>query len=289
MPVTELAYIGLCSADRIGWTSMLTEIVGLQKCAAPNPNIDYFRMDEREYRLFVEHSEKMGVQAIGWAVDSMATLEAFAERVSASGVRVTEGSKTAIEQRGARALRCFEDPEGYKVELVFAPPAVEAPFKPSRAIAGFSTGVLGLGHIVLHCAQYKETVEFYENVLDFRISDYIVWADADATFMRCNPRHHSLAIINEALGMRSGNVNHIMFEMNSLADVGRAYDIVLDRDIPVIMTLGQHSNDQATSFYFVAPDGVGIEIGWNGLTIDDENDWKVAKYDSTKLWGHRMN
>ncbi len=289
MPVTELSYIGLLSSDRDGWASILSEIVGMQRIPDAQPRTDYYRMDERDYRIFVETSETDHLGVVGWGVNSMEALDALSERIAAAGVVVDEGAADLIAQRGARAIRCFTDPEGYKVELAYAPPATEAPFASGRPISGFKTGELGMGHVVLHCAKYRENVSFYHKVLGFRISDYIVWADADATFMRCNPRHHSLALLNESLGMESGALNHIMFEMKSLADVGRAYDLVLDRKYPIIMTLGQHSNDKATSFYFVAPGGVGIEIGWNGVTIDNESEWQVAKYDSTKLWGHRMD
>ena len=289
MTITELSYIGLLSSKKSGWSDVLCDVVGMQKISAARPGADYYRMDEREYRIFIEESDRDGLHVIGWGVDSMDALDSLSEKAAASGAAVSEASGDVLKLRGAYALRAFKDPEGFNVELAYAPPATTEPFTPARPITGFNTGELGLGHVVMHCARYKENVAFYRDVLGFRVSDYIVWADADATFLRCNRRHHSLALLNESLGMEGGAVNHIMVEMQSLADVGAAYDIVLDREYPIIMTLGQHSNDKAVSFYFVAPGGVGIEIGWNGVTVDSEADWQVAKYDSTKIWGHRMD
>ena len=289
MSVTELAYIGISSTDTMEWSNVLHDIVGMQRVAEVRPSVDYYRMDERTCRIFVEKGKKDAVQVIGWGVNSEHELDILCNKISAAGISVSEASTELSHLRGTRALRSFTDPEGHNIELAFAPPACDIPFSPGRPISGFNTGDLGLGHIVLHCSRYEEVVEFYRDILGFKVSDYIVWADADATFLRCNPRHHSLALLNESLGMEGGAINHIMVEMKSLSDVGRAYDVVLDRQLPIIMTLGQHSNDKAVSFYFVAPGGIGIEVGWNGVTIEDEEGWQVSKYNSTKIWGHRMD
>lgn len=288
MSVTELSYVGLNSTDPEGWATVLTEIVGLQKVNGAEAGSTRFRMDERSYRVFVDHADQDSLQVMGWSVESLESLDELSERIIAAGAAVHEADPQLVALRGARAIRTFKDASDFQIELSFGSPATAAPFVPGRPMSGFKTGALGLGHVVLHCKNYKENVDFYREALGFRISDYIVWADADAAFMRCNARHHSLAIINEALGMAAGSLNHIQFEVNSLKDVGSAYDIVLERELPVIMTLGQHTNDMMTSFYFVAPGGVGIEVGWDGRTVDDETAWQITKYDDTKIWGHHM-
>ena len=76
-----------------------------------------------------------------------------------------------------------------------------------------------------------------------------------------------------------------MLEANSLDDVGRAYDIVKEREYPIALTLGRHTNDRMTSFYLHTPSGWLIEYGWGGLQIDD-SDWEVKFYNSPKVWGH---
>lgn len=289
MSITELAYVGLNSSDPKGWTEALRDVVGMQKVPGSSKGQDYYRLDNRSYRIFVSKAKDDSIDVIGWGVSSLAALDNLAEKITTYGITVKTADSKLLKKRGARAIRHFKDPEGYQVELVYSPPSSEVPFKPSRAISGFNTGEFGLGHVVLHGAKYKENVDFYTNVLGFRVSDYIVWADADATFMRCNRRHHSLALLNESLGQTSGSLNHIHVEVKSLADLGSAYDIVLDRKYPIIMSLGQHSNDLTTSFYFAAPGGVGIEVGWNGATVDDEDNWQVTTYDTTMIWGHRMD
>mgnify|MGYP005697135381 FL=1 len=47
------------------------------------------------------------------------------------------------------ALVCCEDPFGLAVELYVGERLADGPFQPAREHAGFVTGDMGLGHIVL--------------------------------------------------------------------------------------------------------------------------------------------
>jgi biphenyl-2,3-diol 1,2-dioxygenase len=119
------------------------------------------------------------------------------------------------------------------------------------------------------------------------VTDYIAWDELDAIFLHCNARHHSLALINECYGMKSGCLNHFMLETRALEDVGRAYDLVRSRKLPLVLALGQHSNDRMISFYMKTPSGFSIEYGWGGVLVDDAV-WRVKHHSTTKLWGHEF-
>jgi 2,3-dihydroxybiphenyl 1,2-dioxygenase len=159
------------------------------------------------------------------------------------------------------------------------------PFSPAHGMSGYKTGDLGLGHVVLVAEDPDETVKWYREMLGFKISDYIFWDGIEATFLHCNPRHHSLAFVNAVGPFNAGDLNHIMLEAESLDDIGRGYDTALENKVPVAMTLGRHSNDLTTSFYAVTPSGWWIEYGHGGRLIDDSV-WEPKMYSSPKLWGH---
>ena len=187
-------------------------------------------------------------------------------------------------------LLCFKDPDNFNVEIYSAGIEDSKPFKPSQGRSGFVISSLGLGHVVIACRDVEKSKDFYQKTLGFRLSDYIHWTDnsgktAQATFLHCNSRHHSLALVNECFGCKGGQFNHLMLEAKSLEDVGRAYDIVKEQDYPIALTLGCHTNDRMTSFYLHTPSGWLIEYGWGGLLIDDK-DWDVKLYNSPKVWGH---
>lgn len=95
-------------------------------------------------------------------------------------------------------------------------------------MSGFKTGDMGLGHILVYAHRLDDTVHFYRDLLGFRVSDFTeVRTPGGKTrlaFLRCNPRHHSIAIL-EAPGAPK-RINHVMLECNSLDDVGSGRDLV---------------------------------------------------------------
>lgn len=288
MGVSQLGYIGIATRDTAAWLDTATGILGMEVRSAPGADGERFlRMDDMHHRFALHPRDTDDLLYAGWQVDSEAELDRLAAAVAATGCTVVKGDAALCAARKVKRLFAFDDIEGYRNEVYYALAADCVPLKTSLPISGFNCGAMGMGHVVRHCRQYDAMVAFYRDVMGFKISDYIVWADADATFMRCNARHHSLALINEALGHVGGQTNHVMVEMQSIDDVGRAYDEVLRRKLPIIMTLGRHSNDRAISFYFVGPSGFGIEVGHGGIAVDDDQ-WVVKTYDATRLWGHLL-
>jgi hypothetical protein len=57
--------------------------------------------------------------------------------------------------------------------------------------------------------------------------------------------------------------------------------------VPVVSTLGRHSNDQMVSFYMSTPSGFEVEYGWGGRLVDDAT-WQVQRHDRGTLWGHKI-
>jgi 2,3-dihydroxybiphenyl 1,2-dioxygenase len=288
MPVTQLGYVTINVSDLDAWRSVASDVLGVDvRGDEKSSDRLRFKVDDRHHRLTLQRSSQDKVAAIGWEVASPAALDAVAAAVEKFGIAVTRGSKSEALDRHVVDFFHFKDPEGFPLEIYFGPSADDVPFRPGRAMSGFNCGALGLGHVVLICKDCPAAAKFYQEILGFRLSDYIVWDEADATFLHCNPRHHSLAIMNECYGMKGGDIQHIMLEANSLDDVGRAYDLVQQRNIPLFLSLGQHSNDRMTSFYLKTPSGFAIEYGWGGRIVDDST-WQVTKYTTPKLWGHDL-
>ncbi len=77
-----------------------------------------------------------------------------------------------------------------------------------------------------------------------------------------------------------------MVEANRLEDVGQAYDRAKAAGVPIVNSLGQHTNDPMFSFYMQSPSGFNVEFGWNGLMIDDDT-WVVSEWSGRgEIWGH---
>jgi 2,3-dihydroxybiphenyl 1,2-dioxygenase len=285
--VIGLGYIGYQVTDPKGWDFLLQDIFGLQR-RDDGGRARQYRVDERHHRISVYPAKQEAIAYIGWEAASRDDLEAIASQVQASGIKVKWGDQKLRDERAVMELIHFTGPDAFRTEVFFNAYNDMYPFRSPLPMVGFNTGGLGLGHVVLFAADRDKTAEWYQNVLGFRLSDYIYWdGEAEATFMHCSPRHHSLAVVNACFGAQGGEFGHLMLEVKDLDDVGRAYDRVLANDIPIAMTLGRHTNDQTTSFYVYTPSGFWLEYGWGGRLVDDET-WTPAIYDSTKLWGHEV-
>ena len=218
-----------------------------------------FRMDDRKQRIIVHADGGEGIDVFGWEAADAAALDALAARLEKSGTKVARGSRALADERLVKDLIVFNDPLGNRGEIFHGAQVASDPFVPGRAISGFRTGPLGLGHVVFN-VETSETIQkllpFYRDVLGFRLTDYYSHP-FEAYFLHVNPRHHSLAFI------RTGKnaVHHIMMEVFSFDDIGQGYDIALGEG-RVATTLGRHTSDFITSFYTWTPSGFMVEYGW---------------------------
>lgn len=280
--ITSLEYLGFTSPRADDWTSFGPEILGLQ-VTDPGPDGSVrLRMDDRAWRLSIGPGDVDDLAFIGWGVDGVAGLAAATERLRDAGVEVHDGDPRLTVERDVDGLAWFVDPNGFRHELVHGQHRDARPFVPAEGRSGFVTGDQGLGHVVLIVPDLDEATAFFTDTLGFRHSDDI---DMGFTirFFHCNPRHHTLAMT--AIPGMVG-VHHVMLEVAEVDDVGRTYDLVRERGLPMPMDYGRHTNDEMTSFYVRTPSGFEIEYGAGGRTIDMAHPWPVGHYDAISRWGH---
>lgn len=287
--VTKLSYLGFNVADFSAWHTILFEILGLEaRQDTPDSQIK-LRMDAHHHRLSFRENGQNSVAYIGWEVDTIDQFTDLHDHLISMGVSVEPGTDEEKQDRQVLELMKFHGPDGIPLEVCFAPLQDNRPFEPScTKFAGFRTEGLGLGHILYCHSDPREATRFYRDALGMRISDYIHWDEAKATFLHCNPRHHSLAVCNPCFGTGAGELNHFMVEAEHIDDVGQAYDRVQELNVPLVLTLGKHTNDKMTSFYMITPSGFAIEYGYGGAEIHDDSEWDVELYNAPKVWGHHL-
>jgi 2,3-dihydroxybiphenyl 1,2-dioxygenase len=185
------------------------------------------------------------------------------------------------DERRVREILAFDDPVGNHLEAFHGAEAASEPFRPGRALSGFRTGPLGMGHIVMNVERIDEVLPFYRDLLGFKLSDYTL-RPFKAFFLHLNPRHHSFAMVETG----KNSVHHLMVETFMLDDVGQAYDLALGEEGRIAATLGRHSNDFMTSFYARTPSGFFVEYGWGGRSIEPATHQPVEMTCGPSLWGH---
>lgn len=287
MSVSQLGYIGLEVEDMAAWQSLATEVLGFE-VRGDSDGPQYLRIDERHHRFALYPAKENKLAYFGWDAGTSDNFDVLVSALENAGVKITQGTEADRKDRKVERLVKFQDPGGFNVELFTGAEVDPQPFLPSRPISGFVTGAQGLGHIVLSVDDPDATYAFYRDVLGMKLSDTVTYMGIDLIFLHCNSRHHSLALAGPRKGIPSGKISHFMVEVNALDDVGRAYDMCLEREIPIWMSLGQHTNDEMVSFYLRSPSGFSIEYGYGGRIVDDAS-WQVQHWNAASLWGHKVD
>jgi 3,4-dihydroxy-9,10-secoandrosta-1,3,5(10)-triene-9,17-dione 4,5-dioxygenase len=250
----------------------------------------YLKMDSRDFRLLIQKSDKDELFASGWGVSSESDFHAVRADLEKAGVAVTRGSEAEVKLRKVQDFFSFRDPAGLRHEVSWGPIAAFSKFV-SPIGTQFVTGDLGMGHAVLPTPDIDKTVKFWTEVMGFGVSDLLHLTLAEGVppirvyFLHCAAgRQHSLAFaeLSDPTGC-----NHLMVEVDSMDEVGRALDRVDQNGVKLTLTLGRHVNDDMISFYMMTPGGFQMEYGTGG-SVKNWSTYKVFESTRGSHWGHKF-
>src|SRR5262252_6446899 len=106
----------------------------------------------------------------------------------------------------------FKDPKGTAIELFSQWSYL------GHHHQAIGVGPLKLGHVAFFVDDARKITEFYQNILGFRVSD---WVEDFFSFMRCGPDHHT---VNFLTGKRT-RMHHIAFEVKDFANIQTACEL----------------------------------------------------------------
>jgi len=288
--VRALGYVVVQSADVGTWRGYAENVLGMQAQDATDGAL-YVKMDERDFRYLIVPGDADRYFASGWELPDAVAFDDAIRALQLAGVEPIRASAQEAALRRVQAMVWCTDPSGNRHEFFWGVRTDFRRFVSPLGVSGFVTGAMGLGHAVLPAPQFDATDAFLRDVLGFELSDIfrVRFTDDPAEpekrihFLHCkNARHHSLAIMD--LAVPSGCI-HVMAEVDSMDEVGRALDRVAAQGVKLSATLGRHCNDHMISFYMKTPGGFDLEYGYGGLTVD----WAQHNvYEATRvsLWGH---
>lgn len=271
--VTELGYMGISVSDAAAWKTYAGDVVGMEVVDDGEGDRFYLRMDSWHHRIVVHVNGHDDLAYLGWRVSGPEALEALAGTLNAANYAFRVASDGEAAERHVLGLIKLDDPGGNPTEIFWGPELMLGkPFHPGRPMYGrFVTGSQGLGHCLLRQDDDAAAYRFYR-MLGLRGGvEYQVplpnGTVCTPVFMHCNTRQHSVAF---GLGPMPKRVNHLMIEYDELDDLGIAHDLVRQRQIPVAMQIGKHSNDKALTFYHACPSNWLWELGWGGGQSEDQ-------------------
>lgn len=279
MPILSLGYLRLRVESSESWRLFAGDFLGMMHVDGPLPDALHYRMDEYPPRLVISESATPGLEAVGFEVLNRGDLKELVERVESSGVKVRTGTPAECELRQVTGVVGFDDPSGNRIELFYGPVLSHRPVE-LNGISGFVTGDQGMGHVIVNVLDTEVAYEFYVGVLGFVERNSLDVPGGVSYFLGCNPRQHTFGISPAS----APALMHFMVETDDIDDVGRTLDRARDLGVPMMQSLGKHTNDRMLSFYVYSPEGHAAEVGWRGERIEGPS--PTYKITEGAVWGH---
>src|SRR5689334_2053986 len=162
MELQSLGYVGIRARDVDEWARFGVQFLGMQLVDRSRHTLT-LRMDDRRQRVIVQGDGGSGAAFLGWEVADGTALDALAGRLEAAAIAVRRLPASVADERCVRDVLTFNDPAGNRLEAFHGAEVASEPFRPGRAISGFRTGPLGMGHIVLNVTRIDELLPFYRD------------------------------------------------------------------------------------------------------------------------------
>lgn len=273
--VSDLQYVGLAVPDLAAERAFFGETWGLVDVGEADGKV-YFAAEgsPHPYVIRLREDAEKKTDIIGFSAESAAVVDQLFDQVTASGARIIAAPGAAEGPAGGYAFRFF-DPDGRAIEVI-----CDTAQRTHRTLAKGEAIPIGLSHIVLHTPDIKPLASFYEEVLGFRLSD---WIGQFMIFLRCNPAHHRLAILPGPPAL-----NHVAFDVSSVDELMRGLARMTERGVTLQWGPGRHTAGNNTFSYYLTPNGNAVEYT-SDLEEVDEATWQPTVYEATPAitdqWG----
>ena len=258
--VTEIRYVGYAVPDLEAERAFYRDKWGLREAGMRDGMVYFAAQGSDElYVVRLRRDELKRVDVIAFAADSRADIDALHEKVVAAGCRVIFPPKALESFGGGYGFRFFS-PDGLTFEISSDVQRGQA--RPLQRWEGIPEKI---SHIVLHSPKHKAMVDFFIEVLGFRLSD---WLGDFMGFLRCNEWHHRVAILPGPPCL-----NHVAYDMMSVDDMMRGIGRLKTQAVDIRWGPGRHTAGNNTFSYFTTPNGCAVEYTAD-LEQVDEATWQ---------------
>lgn len=226
--------------------------------------------------IVLEQEDRMGLSRLAFQVGPNSDLNELAAVVKKQGLKVERRSGITP---GVSDAITFEDPKGTLLEIFSKYDFPE--------IGGFQStlSLLKLGHVAYRCQDVQRVVQFYTEILGFRISD---WRGDQFAFLRCAVDHHTINFVTD----EQQRLHHIAFEVKDCAEIHRACDHLAKNNLRLVWGPGRHNIGHNVAIYHMNPDRVRVEMFAEMDQMKDESlgyfdprPWHGDRPQWPKVWG----
>lgn len=273
--VNDLHYVALAVPDLAAERAFFGETWGLTETAEQDGKV-FFAAEGSAHPFVIRlrQDDERKTDLIGFSAASRAEVDALFAQVEAAGCKIITAPGAAEGPAGGYAFRFF-DPDGRAIEVI-----CDTTRRQHRTLMAGEAIPTGLSHIVLHTPDPAGLVKFYEDVLGFRLSD---WIGTFMAFLRCNSSHHKLAILPGPPAL-----NHVAFDVASVDEMMRGLARMHEKGVTLSWGPGRHTAGNNTFTYYLTPNGNAVEYT-SDLEDVDEASWQPTVYEFspsiTDQWG----
>ncbi len=256
----RLGYVALNVTDMERSRRFYESLVGLE-LGEHNASFVALRCSRDHHNMLLYQADRPGIKRIGFELESAADLEAARAHIESLGIEVETVAPDELKSLMTVAAFRFRIPGiGLCFEFFIQMMQMARPYVPTVA------QIQRLGHVVLNVADFDATLDFLNNRLGFRTSDFV---PGFAAFLRChpNPLHHSLAILSG----QQAHLNHVNFMVSDIDDVGRGMNRMKKADVDIVFGPGRHLPSESIFLYFLDPDRMTVEYSFGMETFPEEN------------------
>jgi len=252
--VRRLGHATVSTPDLERQIAYYTEVVGLALIERDKHQA-FLATKLGQEAIALERGEPNCVTRLSFQVDPKSDLKDIAAALERDGVRIER--RNTVSPGIAQAVT-FTDPKGTLIDI-FAGYSFAADDNKQAGIMP-----LKLGHVAHRCTDVQKVVDFYCNVLGFRVSD---WRGDNFAFLRCNTDHHTVNFVVDPVPQ----LHHIAFEVKDWAEIQRAAEHLAKNNIRLVWGPGRHIIGHNIAIYHRNSDKLRVEFFCEMDQMKDES------------------
>lgn len=244
--VTEIRYVGYAVTDLEAERAFYRETWGLREVGEQDGMWHYAAEGGDElYVVRLRAADEKRIDVIAFAADSRDDVDTLHEKVIAAGCKVIFQPRELPTLGGGYGFRFFSK-DGLTFEI-----SADVARGSKRDMVRWEAVPQKISHIVMHAPDHKETVQFFVDVLGFKVSD---WLGDFMCFLRCNAAHHRVAFLPGPPCL-----NHVAYDMLTVDDMMAGIARLKQAGTDIRWGPGRHTAGNNTFSYFTTPNGFAVE------------------------------
>jgi catechol 2,3-dioxygenase len=270
--ILRLSHLEIRVPDLELATAYYTEVLGMIETDRESERVYLKCWDEHQHHSIVLHyASSYGLDVLAWKVHQREDLDHYATRLEAAAVPVKRFAAGDLGPGAGETVR-FEAPSGHTVDLVHGMaqignqlPLTNPPPEPMNLVGIHPPRI---DHVFLMCEDVDAVTSFYQDVLDFRLTEQIVADDGPqlCTFLERSHSSHDLAFITGP----QGAFHHVGFWVDDWNDLRRAADACAYHGVSIDAGPTRHGATRGWGLYFFDPAGNRNEVYTGGYWADPD-------------------